>query len=303
MSVGELALPLTPGAKERAREAKATAAALPNNNTDKSEEEEDVALSRLYAFGSTFVLAPSFSVRLGQEDCLLLRTEFAAREGPAMLLLSELQPRMPTGQFELDIAPRLSKDATRLLTEANAGGSSRISEAMSLEMLHRSFGAKLGKTEMELLYWPANGAITDFSIVLDGITLGVSVTRALQPPGAPPYSEVEAECLLRKKLSGVIKSTETCCNADWTKQILHVWAASRRVANKLHRAFERLEPELISNTLVLVTLCKGMPELFMERSRIERQRQRVLKGLKSEAHLAVLRESDPCATRKPAAAV
>jgi len=205
-----------------------------------------------------------------------------------------MQPRLPTGQFVLDMAPTLTDDAMRLLTEDNAGGSSSISEAMSFELLHRSFGAKLDKTEMELRYFPSNGAMTDFSVTLDSIELGISVTRALQPPNAPTYSEADAELLLRKKLQGVLQSTRTCCNATWTKQLLHIWAQSTTIAEKLQLVYERLEPELLGETVVLVTLCQGLPELFGERVRVERRRCRELKGIKDERHLAILAESDPC---------
>jgi len=253
--------------------------------------------ARLYAFDNTFILAPSFSIRIGLEDFVLLHS-FVASDGPAILLLSEFQPRLPTRQFHLDMAPTLGHDASRVLTEDNAGGSSYISEAMSLELLYRSFGAKLSKTELELNYWPSNGAITDFSITLGEVNLGVSVTRALRPPTAPPFSEVDADCLLKKKLQGVIDSTKTCCNGRWTKQMLHIWAQSHQIAEKLKCAYENLEPELIHDTVVLVTVCQGMPELFMEKSRVERRSLRVLKGLKDERHLAVLAESDPCAQQK-----
>ena len=47
-----------------------------------------------------------------------------------------------------------------------------------MELLHRTFGATLCKTELELAYFPRNGAITDFSVEIDGVELGVSVTRA-----------------------------------------------------------------------------------------------------------------------------
>lgn len=46
----------------------------------------------LGAYGSTFVLAPSFSLRLGAEDSLLLRAAIQ-HEGLAVLLQSELSGR------------------------------------------------------------------------------------------------------------------------------------------------------------------------------------------------------------------
>lgn len=253
--------------------------------------------STVGAFGSTFVLAPTFSLKLGKEDSLLLDA-FVQHTGLAMLLQSELQPRHVTGRFRYDVAPGLCDDARRVLTEDNAGGTSSISEAMSMELLQRAFGASLHKTEMELVYFPSDSAITDFSISLPGgIEAGVSVTRALQPPNAPRFSVGHAQGLLRKKLKGVLRSTEAVVNADFSKQILHIWAQSARIAQAVAEAYETLEPELTADTVVLVTLCRGLPELFHERSAEGvARKERPLKGLKDERHLSVLRASDPCAS-------
>ena len=185
----------------------------------------------------------------------------------------------------------LCSDAQRLLENDNAGGSSRISEAMSIEILNRAFGACLHKLELELQYWPANGAITDFSITVEENMLGVSVTRAMAAPRVE-YTVEAAEALLRKKLSGVLRSSETCLE-KWQKQVLHVWAPSQRCAKAIERAYERLEPTLIADTVVLVTVC-GLTALFTEKSAAQRGPvRRELKGAKDEHHLRVLRESDP----------
>merc|ERR1719271_1242464 len=112
----------------------------------------------------------------------------------------------------------LHADASRLLSVPNAGGASRVSEAMSIEIMARAFGARLLRTETEIFYFPSNGAITDFTIELEGIALGVSVTRAMSAPGAD-FGTPQALQLLDKKLRGVIRSTASCCGA-WGKQIL-----------------------------------------------------------------------------------
>ena len=128
----------------------------------------------LGAYGSTFVLAPSFCLRLGAEDSLLL--EAAIRhEGLAVLLQSELSGRrtltprpsvyshshrchshlhrssasrsLTVGRPELTryalgfgaaVAPGLTEHAHRVWTDENAGGSSRNSEAMSMELLRHA---------------------------------------------------------------------------------------------------------------------------------------------------------------------
>jgi len=250
-------------------------------------EERDV----LGAFGCTFVLAPGFTARLGAEDSLLMST-FVKHHGLAIIMLSELSPKVPSATFSFDMEPFLSESASRVLVEDNAGGSSSISEALSMELLNRTFGAQVLKTEKELVYWPSNGAITDFSVSLDGVRLGVSVSRAMPAPDAT-FTQDDADLLLRKKLRGVIISTETCVNESWQKQILHIWAKSRRTLQLLEQAYQKLEPELVADTVVLITRC-SLAEVYNENSsRRRRAVVRPLKGLKSSEHMRILRESDP----------
>lgn len=253
----------------------------------------------LGAYGSTFVLAPSFSLRLGAEDSLLLRAAIQ-HEGLAVLLQSELSGRPELTRlydlgFGAAVVPGLTEHAHRVWTDENAGGSSRNSEAMSMELLSRAFGAILHKTEMQLRYFPSNSSITDMSISLAGVELGVSVTRAMHgPSGGHRFGPEEAEALLRKKLRGVLLATEACYNASFRKQLLHVWAATRGIARRLEAAHARLEPELIADTVVLITTCQGMPEIFDEKAPpAPLQRKRALKGAKDEQHLRILRESNP----------
>tara|TARA_B110001452_G_scaffold43323_1_gene33163 strand:- start:372 stop:1268 length:897 start_codon:yes stop_codon:yes gene_type:complete len=253
---------------------------------------------RADAYGQTFVLAPTFCLRLGAEDAMLLSAA-VKQEGLAVFLHSELsgKPQL-SGSFEDAVAPGLTTDARRVWTEDNAGGSSRNSEALSMEVLARAFEAVLHKTEMQLRYFPSNGAITDMCIAIGGEELGVSVTRALGPPHRG-FTDEDAEHLLRKKLDGVLKATATCFNASWRKQLLHVWAADAAVALALERAYSALPPALTADTVVLVTVCHGMPEIFDERAPPKPCRApRPLKGEKDERHLQLLRESEPnCAWR------
>lgn len=250
-------------------------------------------VSTLGAYGCTFILAPAWSLRMGTEDNVLM-SAFVSHDC-ALLLRSEMQPRRLYQDWQLDVKPSLCADAFRVLEEENAGGSSLISESMSMELLARAFGAKLLKTEMQLRYFPTNSAMTDFSIEFDGVVLGVSVTRAISHPATPLTLE-NAVRLLEKKLSGVLRSTATCYNAGWNKQILHIWARSPRVVRVLEQAYASLAPELIANTLCLVTLCNGLPELFTEKATARPPQLPKLKGAKDEQHTQVLQQSDP--TRK-----
>ncbi|XP_071958582.1 uncharacterized protein [Antedon mediterranea] len=99
----------------------------------------------------------------------------------------------------------LSSSGKKLEMCPNAGGNSVESEVLSFEMLHRCFGAELLKTEMEVDYFPSGGAITDYTCRLFGITLGVSVTRAMKYKGQFDVEDAreDATRLLTKKLNGM----------------------------------------------------------------------------------------------------
>ena len=255
------------------------------------------------AFGCTFVLAPTFSMRMAAEDALLLKA--FAKYDLAILLRSEVQPtarlvelievesRNGIGPADaLCASDLLGADANRILSVPNAGGASRVSEAMSAEVLARSFGARLLQTEMEIVYWPSNGSITDFSIELGGIALGVSVTRAMGAPGSE-YSLEMAQLLLKKKLNGILRSTESSCGA-WEKQILHIWAPTTVHTDVIGAAYNSLESTTTANTIVIVTVCEGLGALFNEKaSTPPKPVVRLAKGAKDETHLRVLALSDP----------
>ncbi len=247
------------------------------------------------AYGSTIVLAPGWSSRMNIDESALFDA-FLTAEGLAILVNMELSMRSAR-----DIGPTCCADAARILCEANAGGSSRISEALAMDVLARAFGATLLKTELELVYWPSGSPITDFSVSMrGGCELGVSVTRAVGPLVDKAWGSEgvdAAERLLRKKLRGVLESTRTCCSSAWRKQLLFVW--SRGVAADLEIAYSKLESELTADTVVLVVEC-DLVELFEEkasRAVASPGKQKVCKGLKDADHLRILQESDPCRPR------
>jgi len=145
----------------------------------------------------------------------------------------------------------LSDAACRMRDLPNAGGNSVISEVLSFEVLQKCFGAQLLKTEMEVSYWPEGGSITDYVCQMFNTTLGVSVTRAMN--FRSNFTEEEAQRLLSKKLNGIIQSSRNSLD-QWSKQILHVWAASRHIADITASTFHALPSFLRSNTLLLITV-------------------------------------------------
>ncbi|XP_072049477.1 uncharacterized protein [Amphiura filiformis] len=145
----------------------------------------------------------------------------------------------------------LSLLGQKLLDSPNAGGNSVESEVLSYELLHRCYGARLAKTEMEVVYFPEGGSITDYTCEMFGTLLGVSVTRAMKYKG--DFTLEDADKLLNKKLNGIVNSTQNTLE-KWSKQILHVWATSHHVANMVTQAYRHLPTDIQSNTVVFITV-------------------------------------------------
>eukprot|EP00298_Acanthocystis_sp_HF-20_P002036 c12508_g1_i1.p1 GENE.c12508_g1_i1~~c12508_g1_i1.p1 ORF type:complete len:286 (-),score=101.93 c12508_g1_i1:6-863(-) len=167
----------------------------------------------------------------------------------------------------------LSSEGRRMAITRNAGGSSEESEVMSFEILHNAFGAKLLKTETEIHYFDSvfgfrGSKITDFAVEMFGETVGVSVTRAIYLGRRKKISPLDhAIHLLEKKLLGIIKSTENVINVSWKKQLLHVFVDNDETKILISQAFDLVSPQLKSNTIVLVTVCKGAEWIFRCRKR------------------------------------
>lgn len=287
--------------EQQQRSAAETKQALRTTLGHGDDERNTVLVNRVpdavLAFGHTIVLAPAFSLRLKMEDSLLMNA-FARTDGLACWVESELQ--VPSRYSERAVLSLMSDDAARVWRDDNAGGASSLSEAMSVEVLHRAFGAKLVKTELELAYWPVGAQMTDFSVMLGERVLGVSVSRAFAYAAVVGGAELSvalsverAEALLRKKLGGILASTAAVTNEEWTKQVLHLWLRHRRDVAVLRAAYEHIEPALAANTVVLVTLCRGLPGIFTEKAAAPKATRRPLKGLKDAQHQRVLLESDP----------
>jgi len=145
-----------------------------------------------------------------------------------------------------------SPDALKILHLPNAGGNSLESEVLSFEVLHRCFGAKLLKTEMEIEYCPESSKKTDYSVTLHGHHIGVSVTRAMKFNGV--FTAQDARWLLEKKLQGIIVSSENVLDG-WEKQILHVWTTHDYIADIIKTEFDKISDSLRKDTVVVLTIC------------------------------------------------
>ncbi len=144
----------------------------------------------------------------------------------------------------------------------NAGGSSIESEIMSFEILHFCEGAKLLKTETEILYAPPDDSgpntITDLEVEIGGKKVGVSVTRAYKPSNQT-LTDQDVQLLLEKKLDGVIRSSQRVLPADkWVKQILHVFVANKAARDAVVRVYnDVITPQTKADTILLLTQTTG----------------------------------------------
>ena len=193
---------------------------------------------------------------------------FGAISGPCGVLDEALTSTSPAtfvnhidfGADPYDAADyaRLSEGGREMIDDGNAGGSSLYSEVFSYELLHRCEGARLLKTETEILYDPPQGRITDILVEIDGLKIGVSVTRAVAFPFDDPYPPERARTLMEEKLSGILESTGHVAPADaWRKQILYVIAYGEGHVAVLEAALAAVDPAVRADTVVMITVSDG----------------------------------------------
>jgi hypothetical protein len=166
----------------------------------------------------------------------------------------------------------LSDGGDRIFDSPNAGGSSIESEVMSFEILHACEGAKLLKTEKEILYEPVQDGgpttITDLLIEIDGKKVGVNPIRVYKPSNQPQPTDAEVKASLERKLESIRGSTARVTPADkWVKQVMHVYVASQVNADAVMRVLPTIDATTRADTIVLVTRAAGGGFLFCGVSR------------------------------------
>lgn len=176
----------------------------------------------------------------------------------------DLEKLILVGHFRAFLSFRqfgLGPDALRVRTEANAGGTSTISEALSVEYFVRRFQAKDIVTEMEVEYCSMNWKKVDYICTLYGQRVGVSVTRAMSYPDPEQFSPDMANKLLHKKLFGLVVAREGVADRHCFSQcILHVWCETERTARLLEAEYLEVSQELeITDDLIMVlTVAEGL---------------------------------------------
>ncbi len=156
---------------------------------------------------------------------------------------------------------QLTPGGQAVFDAGNLGGSSLHSEVIAFEVLARCEGASLLATEAEIQYIDPMGTKTDLRVEIDGIPVGVSVTRAVGFPPEDPYTPMQATTLLSDKLEDVNASTLNVAPGDaWAKQILHVIAYADMHAQSIFEAYAALPLELTADTILMVTVTHGDDE-------------------------------------------
>lgn len=130
-----------------------------------------------------------------------------------------------------------SKDASRALIMENAGGNSRVSEAMSIEYFVAYFNAQDIVLEREVEYWFSSRMI-DFLMSVQGKRVGVSVVRAMGYPNRTAFTLEKAIRLLQKKIDGLIVARRCVSKRhSFQHSILHVQCPDWRIAKQIRLAW------------------------------------------------------------------
>ncbi len=170
---------------------------------------------------------------------------------------SVLQTTYTFNDTEKFDAESLTGKPKKRYDEPNAGGSSKCTEVMSMQLLIDCEQATITKLETEITY-DTEGKIADYLIDIDGIKTGVSVTRAYKGPMIDVYTMEDATSLLEKKLAGIAEARQNVSTQDaWSKSLVHIWTLHAEWADTVTEAWNNLDDVTKGTTLVLVTVEEG----------------------------------------------
>jgi hypothetical protein len=193
---------------------------------------------------------------------------FGVISGPCDVLDTELAASTPAffanhidfGSDPYDDADYalLSVGGREMIDDGNAGGSSLLSEVFSYELLARCEDAALLKTETEIAYDDPGSKITDLLVEMDGLRIGVSVTRAYAYPPGSVYTTERAKALLEKKLGDILESSANVSAGDaWVKQVLYIIAYNDQHLAAVEEALGAIDGPLKGDTVVMVSVSDG----------------------------------------------
>ncbi|KAJ7570252.1 hypothetical protein O6H91_01G111700 [Diphasiastrum complanatum] len=193
----------------------------------------------LLMLNTDFIVASPLKENLLLTLALTRKRPGDAEEG---LSNSQIARKVLVGQFKAFssfLRFGLGNDAKRVATESNAGGTSTISESLSVEYFARRFQARDVITEMEIEYCSANWKKVDYICNLYGQQVGVSVTRAMSYPNPEDFSPQMACRLLFKKLYGLVVARHGVTRRhSFSHCILHVWCETQETAKIMEAEYK-----------------------------------------------------------------
>lgn len=177
---------------------------------------------------------------------------------------------------EYKLPDKLKWEGRLSLQFDNAGGKSEVSEAFSIDYFNRVHKSIYTIFEKQVQYWIdykmvdfITSIIDDSTDLFEEIRIGVSVTRAMLPPGKEDtdVSEEFGQELLDKKISGLIIARNGVLKQNtFFRSVLHIWCQTRKIIDVVEKAARSLNPKkyglhMKSSFCVLLTLCPD-PKLY-----------------------------------------
>jgi hypothetical protein len=155
--------------------------------------------------------------------------------------------------------------ARRSMGMRNAGGSSELSEALSMQFMHIVHGVTEFVPEMEVAYF-IDYKMCDYLMRMgreQHANVGVSVTRAVAYPFGQRFTLEMARKLMRRKLYGLVVARECVLERDtFYNAVLHVWCHDEESVDLLRAAHAEVVAEDADRTYedvdVVCTVCKQM---------------------------------------------
>jgi hypothetical protein len=157
-----------------------------------------------------------------------------------------------------------SDTALRSMKIQNAGGSSNISEALSMYYFQGLITSPRAPSptfvpECEVDYW-IEYKMCDFLMTWGNVNIGVSVTRAVRYPFEIEYTVSDGLTLLKRKLDGLIIARNAVnTRHQFFKSILHVWCYSQTAAVHIQEAYHQLVTQdhthVYDHICVICTYC------------------------------------------------
>jgi len=220
------------------------------SDTESSQSETDSMESESETDDSAPALPDRYSSLVG--DCGVLAPAALQGADPAWY------SHAVTLEAGMWVVADLSDGAQEILADGNLGGSSLESEAMSFDILTACEGATLLATESEVSYSSESSKKTDYVAEIDGVMVGVSVTRAVHWPREEPMSAQDATDLLTDKLDDILLSSAAVeAPYQWEKQLLSVLAWDEPTADTLQTAWDALPGDVRADTILWVTATNG----------------------------------------------